>query len=125
MIPFGEETVTLVRRIEGKDTNNRTAVSYETARLIGCSWRRTTRLVRDGSAVFAAEALICRVPAGQTKPRPGDLMILGVADVTITSGADYQSLIEEYRDSDGGFVVTSVKDNARPGMPIPHYAARG
>ena len=38
--------------------------------------------------------------------------------VTVNGGADYQQLIERYRGQDGAFVVASVSDNARPGMPL-------
>ena len=123
MIPFGNETVTLVRRVEAKE-NGRTAVRYETAALTGCSWRRTQRWSREGEVLVPGEGITCRVPAGQTAPKSGDLMILGDVAVTVTGGADYNRLIEQYRDSDGAFVVASVSDNNRPGMPMPHYAAR-
>lgn len=125
MIPLGNETVTLVRRTEGTDGNGRTAVTYSAVELTGCSWRRTTRVVRIDNAMTPEESLVCRSPANQAKPRIGDLMILGRADVVVTSGAQFQRLIEQYRGSDGAFVVESVKDNARPDMPMPHYAARG
>ena len=123
-IPFGNETVTLVQRLENI-VNGRTQVTYETATLTGCSWRRTTRITRTDNAMLTEEVMICRVPAGQTKPKTGDLMILGDVTATVQSGADYQQLIESYRGSDGAFVVSSVSDNARPDMPMPHYAARG
>lgn len=123
MIPFGHETVTLVRRSEAVE-NGKTLVTYFSVALTGCSWRRSARIIRNDSALISAESIVCRVPAGQTMPRAGDLMILGDVAVTVKSGADYQGLIEQYRDSDGAFVVASVKDNARAGMPMPHYAAR-
>lgn len=124
-IPFGNETVTLVRRTEAEDLyTGRTVTGYTACTLTGCSWRRTARIIRDGEALIGAEGITCRVPVGQAMPRAGDLMILGDVAVTVTSGADFQRLIEQYRDSDGAFVVASVKDNARPGMPMPHYAAR-
>lgn len=123
-IPFGNETVTLVQRTESV-VSGRTSVTYSAAKLTGCSWRRTTRITRTDNAMLAEEVMTCRVPAGQTKPKTGDLMILGDVTVTVKSGADYQQFIESYRDSDGAFVVSSVSDNARPGMPMPHYAARG
>jgi len=124
MIPFGNETVTLVQRTETV-TSGKTSVAYSTAKLTGCSWRRTSRMVRYDNALVHEEGVVCRIPAGQTKPKAGDLLIRGDAAVTVTGGADYQALIEQYRGSDGAFVVTSVADNARPGMPLPHYAARG
>ena len=123
MIPFGNETVTLVQRTE-TTVNGKTQVEYSTEQLTGCSWQRSTRFVRNDSAIVTEESIVCRIPAGQVKPRQGDLLILGSADVTVTSWTQYQGLIEQYRDSDGAFVVGSVKDNARPGMPVPHYAAR-
>ena len=123
MIPFGNETVTLVRRVEAKE-NGRTVVRYETAALTGCSWRRTQRWNREGEVLIPQEGITCRVPAGQTEPCAGDLMILGDVDVTVASGAEYQRLLEQYRASGGAFVVASVSDNARPGMPMAHYAVR-
>ena len=124
MIPFGNETVTLVQRVETV-SQGKTTVSYTSAKLNGCSWRRTTHFVRDNNAIIPEESIICRVPADQTRPKAGDLMILGSQTVNVTSGADFQQLIETYRGSDGAFVVSSVADNARPDMPMPHYAARG
>lgn len=125
MIPFGNETVTLVQRMEGMDVNGRTAVTYSTVLLTGCSWRRRERIARISETIMFEEEIVCRIPADQTRPKPGDLLILGDVAVSITTGAQYQQLIERYRDSDGAFVVASVKDNARPGMPLSHYLARG
>lgn len=124
MIPFGNETVTLVQRTESV-VSGKTVVTYSVRHLAGCSWRRTSRIVRNDNALISEESTVCRVPAGQEKPKAGDLLILGRADVHVTSGAEYKELIDRYRDQDGAFVVTDVKDNARPGMPMPHYAARG
>ena len=123
-IPFGNETVTLVQKVSSV-TDGKTHISYQTSTLTGCSWRRTTKRVLIGDAVQYREVVICRIPHDQIKPNTGDLLILGAVAVTVTSGADYNVLIEKYRDSDGGFVVSSVSDNARPGDPLPHYAAKG
>lgn len=122
MIPFGNETVTLIQRIENVALG-KTVVTYKAVILTGCSWMRRTQAGMDNNAMIRAEYIKCRVPAGQTKPKPGDLMIAGEADVIVHSGADYQRLIEQYRDAEGAFVVESVSDNARPEMPMPHYAA--
>ena len=122
-IPFGDEVVTLVRRSE-EVIGGKTRVTYSSAAVTGCSWRRAARIIRNDSALISEEGIVCRVPAGQAVPKAGDLMILGDVAVSVQSGADYQGLIERYRDSDGAFVVASVKDNARAGMPMPHYAAR-
>ena len=130
-IPFGNEVVTLVQRAENV-VDGKTRVTYSKATLTGCSWRRKRRLyksdnsrVNSDNAFLGGEEITCRVPSGQAVPRVGDLMILGDVAVTVTSGADYQGLIERFSEADGAFVVTSVADNARPGMPMPHYAARG
>jgi len=127
MLPFGNETVTLVTRRETVE-NGKSCAVYSLVTLRGCSWRRVTRkttrnVINHDGAFTPVEQLVCRVPAGQGKPEPGDLMILGDVAVTVQSGADYQGLIETYRGSDGAFVVTSVQDNARPEMPMPHYKA--
>ena len=124
MMPFASDTVTLIRRTESKDAHNRTVVTYTRHTLTGCSWRRTNRIVRDGEALISSESITCRVPATQEKPKPGDLLILGDSDVTVTSGSEYQGLIEAAETSDGAFVVASVADNTRSGAPLPHYAAR-
>ena len=131
MIPFGGETVTLVQRTEYEIepvksvAGVKTGVAYDAYRLTGCSWRRTTRIIRSDNAIVTQEEVVCRIPATQTKPNVGDLLILGDIAVTVTSGADFQRLIEQYRGTDGAFVVGSISDNARPGLPLPHYAARG
>lgn len=123
MIPFGNETVTLIQRAEEKDAGGRTRVRYSAVTLRGCSWRRTAQIVRSEGVLLPEERLVCRIPADQTKPRPGDLLILGAADATVESGADYRALVERYRGSDGAIFVSAVKDNARPGMPLAHWAA--
>lgn len=122
-LPFAGETVTLVRRIESI-VASKTYVTYATVILTGCSWRRTMRYNRDDKTLIPYEGITCRVPAGQSVPHAGDLLILGAVEETVTSGAEYQALIERYRDTGGAFFVASVADNARPGMPMPHYAAR-
>ena len=124
MIPLGNEAVTLVKRIK-ETVDGRTHVRYEAHVLTGCSWRRTRAYRREGDVTVSAEGVTCRVPFGQERPQTGDLLILGTEAVTVESGADFQRLIEQYADLDGGFLVSSVADNARPGMPMKHYAARG
>lgn len=125
MIPFGNETVTLIRRIKGTDEHGRTAISYRKYLLTNCSWRRTSRTYLSENAVVYQEGTVCRVPAGQQKPQVGDLMICGNAANDVESNGDYQRLIEQYRGSDGAFTVAAVSDNTRDGFPLKHYAARG
>ena len=123
MIPFGNESVTLIRRTETK-VNGKTTVSYTTEHLQGCSWKRARRWQREGESIVPYEGITCRIPAGQTAPQAGDLLILGNVSETVTGYAQYQALIEKYAGGDGAFVVASVADNARTGMPLPHFAVR-
>ena len=123
MIPFGKETVTLVHRIE-RIVQGRTQVSYRSETLTGCSWQWSNQWIRVGEVLTPVGSLVCRIPADQTKPLPGDLLIHAQVTVTITSGADYNALVEHYRDSVGAMVVGSVADNAQAGCPLPHWAAR-
>ena len=122
MLPLSNEAVTLIKRSETK-TDGKTTVSYTTHHLQGCSWRRTRRWQREAEAIVPYEGITCRVPAGQTAPHVGDLMILGTVSETVTTYAQYQALVEKYT-GDGAFVVASVSDNARPGLPLPHWAVR-
>ena len=122
MLPFGNEAVTLIKRTEMK-TNGKTTVSYTTHHLQGCTWRRVRRWQREAEVLVPYEGITCRVPAGQTAPHVGDLMILGTVSETVTGYAQYQALVEKYT-GDGAFVVASVSDNARPGLPLPHWAVR-
>lgn len=124
MIPTGVYTVTLFRRSEEK-VGGRTAVTYERETLTGCTWRRRRSLTRAGETLLPVEEVICRVPAGQAEPKPGDLMILGDVEETVASSADFQRLKEQYADTGGAFVAASVRRNVLPGMPVPHWAVRG
>ena len=94
MIPFGNETVTLVHRTEST-VNGRKQAAYSVEMLTGCSWRRTRQWVRMGEVLTPADTVTCRIPADQTRPGTGDLLILGSASVTVNSGADFQRLIEQ------------------------------
>ena len=116
MIPFGNETVTLVRRVETV-VNGKTAVTYENVTLTGCSWRRTTRIIRDAEALVSQEGMVCRVPSGQTRPMPGDLMILGAATVNVTSGAQYQRLIGSLYMADAMWVLAARLGGPRKNLP--------
>ena len=124
MIPFGTETVTLIRRTETVDENGKTRVSYATETLRGCSWRRTRRDQLYDSQLLPVETITCRVPAGQAVPKAGDLLILGEVSVSVESWSDYQQIIESCKDTGGAFTAASVADNTRPGMPMPHWTVR-
>lgn len=123
MIPFGKETVTLVHRTEVVE-NSRRRVTYSVETLTGCSWRRTNQWIRIEQTLTPVETYVCRIPHTQTRPDPGDLLILGDVAVTVASGADFERIVEQYRKAGGAMVVSSVSDNARPGVPLPHWAAR-
>lgn len=125
MIPFGNEVVTLISRDEYKDENGRRHARYSAARLTGCSWKRVARAYLTGDGVKAyQEETVCRVPYGQPAPKAGDLLIRGEAYERVESAAQFEKLLERYRDGGGAFTVAAVSDNTRPGLPLRHYAAR-
>lgn len=125
MIPFANETVTLIHRSETTGTDGRHHASYSSVQLTGCSWHRTIQTQNDSAVHSAGERITVRIPANQTMPTIGDLLIRGSYSGTVTSGADYQGIIESMRSSGGAFLVQSVSDNSSSGSPIPHFKATG
>lgn len=123
MMPFGGETVTLIRRTE-TTVSGKTQASYTKITLQECSWRRTSELRMDGNGVAPSETVTCRVPADQAEPRAGDLLILGTYNGTVTSAGDFKAIIDALKPSGGAFVVEAVSDNTRGGAPMPHWKAR-
>lgn len=115
MIPFANDTVTLIHKSE----------SGWTAEVISsCSFRRTRRRSISGNTATLTDETVCRIPFGSAVPAVGDVIVLGRADAAAYSEIELVRLLEANRPS-GAFRVSSVSNNARPGMPIPHYAARG
>lgn len=123
MVPFGFETVTLIRRVEttGEDGKHRT--EYKKHTLNGCSWKKTTRWTLMDTAKQLITETVCRVPAGQVKPSAGDYMVLGTVKEAIGSTADINAMRKKY--GDAAMQITYISDNARPGLPMAHYACRG
>lgn len=121
MIPFGNETVTLIRRNESV-TDGKIHVSYSAHVINGCTWRRTTLQILNGTQTEKSVQTTCRMPPGII-PRVGDALFLGTCE-TPANAVELAEMVESNRNN-GAFFITAVKDNARPGMPIPHYAARG
>lgn len=122
MIPFGNDTVTLIKRVETV-VDGRTRVSYKKHILIGCSWKRSaTRFLNDTDAV-RREEITCRIPAGQMMPEIGDCLFLGTPKLTISSAKMLSEALEKHRG--GAMRITSVSDNTRPGLPLRHIAVRG
>lgn len=123
MIPFGNETVTLIKRVETV-TDGKTAVSYKRYILTGCSWKRSaTRFLNDTDAV-RREEITCRIPAGQIAPEIGDCLFLGTPKLSISNAKTLSEALEKHRNG-SAMRVTSISDNTRPGLPMPHVAARG
>ena len=115
MIPFANDTVTLYHK-EGNE--------WRAYAIQNCSYRRTrNRAVVDGAETITEET-VCRIPSGSVKPAPGDVIALGWHAEAPTNAVGLVRLLESLR-PDGAFRVRSVSDNARPGVPVPHYAARG
>lgn len=115
MIPFGNRTVTLIHR---------TPDGYRPFTLKGCSWKDTTARALNGTSIVCTIETTCRVPHGQQKPAPGDLMILGNVDESADGEIELVRLMQRLRaEGSSVFRVERVKDNA--GMLMPHYAAAG
>lgn len=125
MIPFGNETVTLIVRSETTDSSGRHHASYTNHKLTGCSWRRRTQRSREETVHKTAESITVRVPVGQTAPNVGDLMIYGEYAGSISNSSEYDGVIESMRPSGGAFLVQSVSDNTMSDSPIPHFKAAG
>lgn len=115
MIPFANDTVTLIHK--GKSGWTATVIS-------GCSYRRIRRRILSGNTAILTDETVCRIPAGGAVPAVGDVIVLGRTNAAAYSEIELVRLMEAHRES-GAFRVESVADNARPGMPVPHYAARG
>lgn len=115
LIPFANDTITLISKTEA---------GWTSAVISGCSYRRIRRRMLMDSAVSQSEETVCRIPAGNPFPAPGDVILLGEHAPQVGSEIELSRLLEAFRPG-SAFRVQSVADNARPGMPIPHYAARG
>lgn len=123
MIPFGRETVTLIKRVETV-VDGRTHVGYSKHTLTGCSWRmRAARYQYDTETVGSVE-VTCRIPYGQKAPDVGDVLFLGAIRDVISDSKTLADAIEAHK-STGACRITAVSDNTRAGLPLPHYAATG
>ena len=116
MIPFGRETVTVLHRFGGV---------YAPYILRGCSWRNTITRSVYGTTADKSDDTVCRIPAGQTVPDVGDVLILGAYNLRAESEIALVRLLDGLR-SDGvrAIRVTQVRDNSRC-APMPHYAVTG
>ena len=116
MIPFGRETVTVLHRSDG---------GYTPYVLAGCSWRSAKTRSVNGTMVDKSEDTTCRIPAGQTMPEAGDVLILGAYNLRADSEIALVRLLDSLRgDGVRAIRVTQVRDNSRC-APMPHYAVTG
>ena len=115
MIPFGNQTVTMLHR---------TGTGYERHVLTGCSWKsRVERGIYNNESTLS-EHTTCRIPPKYPKPEPGDLMILGEAEAEARNEIELGRLADRLRGSGYSlFRVQACADN-RHG-PLAHYAATG
>ncbi len=122
MIPFGNDVVTLIRRVE-KVVDGKTAVTYKREIVERCSWRRVSVVNRVDRQLESSTEIVCRMPP-HSVPARGDVLILGTVRATPKNSAELDALMESHRKS-GAMRIVSVADNTRPGFPLPHYAVRG
>lgn len=123
MIPFGNQTVTLIHRTE-TTLDGRTATEYKKLLLHGCSWRRKTSWRGFDAEKTLISEITCRIPANQQKPAAGDCLFLGEIRDEITDSRSLHAALKAHRES-GAFQITTVADNTGFGIPMPHYAAWG
>ena len=124
MIPFGNQAVTLYHHEDISSANGREHTVWTRHALTGCSWRRTARRAIENNTSVRIEETTCRIPAGSVAPVAGDVLIPGAVPDEPENAVEVTKLLERFRAS-GAFRISSVSDNARPGWPMPHYAARG
>ena len=116
MIPFGRETVTVLHRFGG---------GYAPYILRGCSWRSAKARSVYGTTVDKSDDTVCRIPAGQTMPDVGDVLILGAYNLRAESEIALVRLLDSLRgDGVHAIRVTHVRDNSQC-APMPHYAVTG
>lgn len=116
MIPFGNRAVTLLHK---------TADGYQVVALTGCSWQDTSAQTMGDKSVTRTAETTCRIPAGQQKPAPGDLLVLGEAELAARNEVELIRLRESLlKSGKAAFRAQRVSDNSRMGL-LPHYAASG
>lgn len=120
MIPLARETVTLYHRVETEGADGRTHLTWRRILLEGCFWRHAARY-----SLSNAHEVVCRIPADQTRPVIGDVLVLGNAPDEPESAVELSAVLEKYREMPGAFRVTAINDNHHRGFPMAHYAARG
>lgn len=123
MIPFGRDTVTLVKRVETV-VDGRTRTEYAKYTLRGCSWRKKAGWSQFDTEKHRNSEISCRIPVDQQKPEAGDYLFLGEIADEITDTRSLQAAMKAHERT-GVMEITTLSDNARPGMPLPHYAAWG
>lgn len=125
MIPFGNQTVTLLTRNRAVGEDGRTHEKWTRHTLTGCSWRSSAGQMADSNAVRNNWEYACRIPGDQREPQVGDVLILGtVAQVKANASITAQE-VTKLLQAANAFRVESVGNNAMAGFPAPHYVARG
>ena len=123
MIPFGRDTVTLIKRVETVE-DGRTRTEYAQFVLRGCSWRSKAGWSRFDTEKSRNTEISCRIPADQPRPDAGDYLFLGEIADEITDTRSLQAAMKAHRHT-GVMEITSLSENTRPGTPLRHYAAWG
>ena len=123
MIPFGNEHVTLIQRLE-IIINGKTDVRYARHILSGCSWKMKSDWRLVGTEMQRVTEVVCKIPPGQVTPSPGDYLFRGYMQEVIDSPHSLNKAINAHR-VNGAMRVASISNNALASLPLPHIAARG
>lgn len=123
MIPFGSDIVTLIKRVETV-VDGRTITEYTKHLLRGCSWHKKAGWSQFDAEKHRSGDVTCRIPADQQRPDAGDYLFLGKIEVEITDTGSLRAAMKAHEQT-GVMEIATLSDNARPGMPLPHYMAWG
>lgn len=122
MVPFGNKTVTLVKRHANR-INGKLNTAYSKHIVKNCSWSQAARWVLYGDEKRLVTEITCRIPAGQAVPQADDYVFLGVIRENIETTEDVRRAMANHKGE--AVQVQYVADNAHNALPMAHYACRG
>ena len=84
-LPFGNDTVTVLHRVSGE--------SWTPCVVLGASWdQQSAYSITSGDAVHT-ETTVCRIPAGNIVPEPGDVIVLGTCTESAENDIELAKLL--------------------------------
>ncbi|MBE5807795.1 MAG: hypothetical protein E7317_05595 [Clostridiales bacterium] len=123
MYPFCQEQATLLRLRRAADAQGVVRDLYVPEALRRCAFRRITADGRTAGQVYARPICSAVIPADQTPPSLGDMLLPGAhaCDAPLKP-AEAAALC---RATPCAFRVTRTEARTGAGWPLPHYVAMG